>query len=127
MMNPAQKNRILFLVVLGCLLFLFFSGQNNEPSTEPRLKINPLTVKKAAAALHVAANELDRLADEGATNTDDYLVRRAQEAFDAHIKDVDLPGPDILSRRAARLAVKPAVTAIIRAVTTEQTETDNEF
>lgn len=120
-MNIDDKTKKLIIAVLVLLLLVALTTGEKEPDP-PRLKVNPPVLLKTSKVLRFASDELEKAAHTD--NMDEHLVERALVLFDAKSKDADFPGPDILTKRLARLAVRPVVLAIIRAATEPEPVTD---
>lgn len=113
------RARVLSLLIVFLLAWLLWPVPTPKQS---RIQCDPAKLQNAAALMRALSRELDRAANEGQENMDEYLVLRAQEIFDEKVKVADLPGPDIVSRPVARLLVRPIVMGLIQAATegTEQ-------
>lgn len=101
--------RLGFLLIFAAV-FLFLFPRKEEP--RPRITLPAAPMKRAAHILRVVAGELDGAAD--ATDVEEHLIGRCETVFDENVREFDFPGPDVISRPVARLAIRPVVKSLLR-------------
>lgn len=82
------------------------------PTHSTPIVLPTVPMKRAAKMLRVVSNELEFAAD--APDFEKHLISRAEAVFDENSKNIDFPGPDVITRPVARLAIKPIVKSLLR-------------
>lgn len=95
------------LILAAAVVFLL------QDQAEPvRIIVPSQKLRKAGDVLRVLGDELNAAAD--AENFEEHAIKRTEQLFDEHAREIDFPGPNVITRPVARLAIRPVVKAVVR-------------